>query len=154
MIKKSGFTFMELLVVLMAIAFFSTLTVPVLFEIHVRSKFYLAVAELKGALLRAQANAIVTRKVMVVHVGASSSSHTATSFSWMPTEHVSLKGAAFTVYFGPRGQPQVSLSDSTPLGVVNIKVCENENKANAHSRIITINRMGHISEGPLVEGCS
>lgn len=154
MIKNSGFTFTELLVVLAAIALVSILSIPVLYEIHARTKFYLALTELKGALLSAQTHAVTNREVATVYVGSAAPANAVASSSWVPAAHVSLKGTAFAVYFNPKGYPQISLSDSTYAGVIGIKVCENENKANARSRTITINRIGHISEGRIVEGCS
>lgn len=152
--KCLGFTLFEILMVLAMISIIASLTVPVFINYQSRQNLELAVAELKGSVYRAQLRARMHGRVMTVHVGTGSSTNNETTISWNPSEPASLIGSGTTVYFGPLGYPQNSASDSGYAGEIVIKICENTEDATLHSRRLKINRIGHVSDSGLIEGCS
>ena len=145
-----GFSMIEMIVTMVIISILTVIAAPDVKSVIQQEHLNQSASDLIRVLNKAQSRALFDKKVIQVYI-ASDPSLTETTLSWMPSGDAYFLGVSGSIYIGARGYMQTSATNTAFAGAKSYVICS---KGGAHSRKITYNRIGVITDSGIREGCN
>ena len=148
--KIKGFSMIEMIVTLVIISILSVIAAPSIKSVLIQEHLNQSSSDLIRVLQKAQSRALLEKKVMRVFIGTEPTLND-TELSWMPSGEAYIRDGSVSEYIGRDGYIQTSATNAAFAGVKNYIICS---KGGTHSRKITVNRLGVITDSGVRENCN
>lgn len=147
--KIKGFSMIEMIVTLVIISILSVIAAPNIKSVLIQEHLNQSASDLIRVLQKAQSRALLEKEVMRVFIGTEPTLND-TELSWMPSGEAYIRGGSVSIYIGKNGYIQTSATNAAFAGVKDYIICS---KGGTHSRKVTVNRLGVITDSGVRENC-